>query len=71
MRLETVASIEEEEQNLALISRMKKGSKKGGPEEGSKEQGGRIRFFGPGEERLESREVFQVPQDGPLCISMS
>jgi hypothetical protein len=31
MRLETVAGIEDEEQNLALISRMKNDSKKGGP----------------------------------------
>jgi hypothetical protein len=30
MRLESVASIEEE-QNLALINKMEKGSKKGGP----------------------------------------
>jgi hypothetical protein len=36
MRLETVASMEEEEQNLALINKMKKGNKKGGPGKGQK-----------------------------------
>ena len=51
--------------------KMRSGDKKGTPQRDPKGQGGRTKCFWPERERIESCLVFQVPQNRPLCISMS
>jgi len=57
-------------QNLSLVGKWRRGGKKGGLG-GVKKARRKNQVLQIREERPKSCEMFQVPQDGPLCISVS